>query len=43
VVTLRGADDHVLASYTVTDKDAAGPFVKIPADIMKRAELPRLA
>jgi lipoprotein-anchoring transpeptidase ErfK/SrfK len=39
---LRGADGHVLTSYTVTDKDAAGPFVKIPADMMKRAELSRL-
>jgi lipoprotein-anchoring transpeptidase ErfK/SrfK len=36
---LRGADDHVLTSYTVTEKDAAGPFVKVPADMMDRARL----
>ena len=39
---LRGGDDHVLTSYTVTDKDVAGPFVKIPADMMDRAQLDRL-
>ena len=39
---LRGADSHVLTPYTVTEQDAAGPFVKIPADMMKRAELERL-
>jgi lipoprotein-anchoring transpeptidase ErfK/SrfK len=39
---LRGSDEHVLTSYTVTDKDAAGPFVKIQADIMERAQLERL-
>ena len=39
---LRGADDHVLTFYTVTDKDAAGPFVKIPADMMERATLAKL-
>jgi Uncharacterized protein conserved in bacteria len=32
----------VLTSYTVTDKDAAGPFTKVPADIMERAKLARL-
>jgi lipoprotein-anchoring transpeptidase ErfK/SrfK len=32
----------VLKTYTVTDKDVAGPFVKIPADIMERAQLPAL-
>lgn len=32
-------DAPVLISYTVTDKDASGPFVKIPADLMVRAEL----
>ncbi len=36
---LQGADEPVLATYTVTDKDAAGPFVKIPADMMERARL----
>ncbi len=39
---LRGADAHVLTAYTVTEKDAAGPFVKIPRDMMERAALPRL-
>jgi len=39
---LKGAEDSVLTSYTVTAKDAAGPFVKVPADIMQRAELLRL-
>lgn len=32
----------VLKAYVVTDKDANGPFVKIPADLMERAELPAL-
>ncbi|HUQ27339.1 MAG TPA: L,D-transpeptidase [Usitatibacter sp.] len=39
---LRGADAHVLTAYTITDKDAAGPFAKIPRDMMDRAALPRL-
>src|SRR4051812_14761776 len=39
---LRGADSHVLTTYTITDADAAGPFVKIPPDMMDRATLPRL-
>jgi len=36
---LRGDDDHVLTTYTISEKDAAGPFVKIPADMMERARL----
>lgn len=39
---LRGEDDHVLTVYTVTEADAAGPFVKIPADIMDRVSLSHL-
>jgi lipoprotein-anchoring transpeptidase ErfK/SrfK len=39
---LRGADEQVLITYTVTPQDAAGPFVKIPADMMDRAQLPHL-
>lgn len=39
---LRGSDAHVLTAYTVTEHDAAGPFVKIPADMMERAQLDRL-
>jgi lipoprotein-anchoring transpeptidase ErfK/SrfK len=38
-----GSDDvPVLMTYTITDHDAAGPFVRIPADLMERAKLPRL-
>ena len=43
--TWRALDEPahpILASYTVTDKDAAGPFVKVPADIMLRAKLAHL-
>lgn len=32
----------VLETYTVTEKDVAGPYVKIPADLMERAALPAL-
>ncbi len=32
-------DAPVIVSYTITDKDANGPFVKVPADLMLRAEL----
>ncbi len=39
---LKGDDEHATTLYTITDKDAAGPFVKIPADVMERAQLPRL-
>jgi lipoprotein-anchoring transpeptidase ErfK/SrfK len=39
---LTGSDTHVLTAYTLTDKDVAGPFVKIPADMMERAQLERL-
>jgi len=40
--TLRSSDAPVLVSYTVTDKDTAGPFVRIPPDMMARAELKQL-
>lgn len=40
---MRGADEHVLTLYTITEADAAGPFRKIPADMMDRARLDRLA
>ena len=36
---LGSADVEVLQDYAVTEKDAAGPFVKIPADPMERAKL----
>ncbi|QJR13826.1 L,D-transpeptidase family protein [Usitatibacter palustris] len=39
---LRGDDAHVLTQYTVTEAEALGPFVKIPADMMDRAQLPKL-
>lgn len=38
----EGGETAALASYTVTERDAAGPFVKVPADIMERAKLARL-
>lgn len=40
--TLMQDDVPVLVSYSVTDKDTDGPFVKIPADLMARAELKSL-
>lgn len=40
---LRGSDDHVLTGYTLGETDVAGPFRKIPADMMERAKLDRLA
>ena len=36
---LRGEDDHVVTVYTITDADVAGPFTKIPKDMMQRATL----
>jgi lipoprotein-anchoring transpeptidase ErfK/SrfK len=39
---LRGADSHVLTPYTITDADVAGPFTRIPKDMMERATLARL-
>jgi len=36
---LQPGDAPVLTKYVVTDKDANGPFVRIPADIMERAQL----
>lgn len=40
--SLEGADGPVLIPYTVTAQDVAGPYAKVPQDIMLRAELPRL-
>lgn len=38
-----GADEaDVFTTYTITDKDIAGPYVKVPKDPMERAQLPRL-
>jgi len=36
---LRSSDAAILVDYTVTDKDTAGPFVRIPPDMMERAQL----
>ena len=39
---LSGTADPVIARYTITEKDAAGPYAKTPADIMERAKLTSL-
>ena len=39
---LRSDAAPVLVSYTITDKDTAGPFVRIPPDMMERAQLKSL-
>ena len=39
---LRSSNAPVLMSYAVTDKDTMGPFVRIPSDMMERAQLPYL-
>jgi len=39
---LNASSEDALMTYTITEKDAAGPFVRIPADLMERAKLPRL-
>ena len=35
-------EEQVLAPYTITERDVAGPFRKIPVDMMERAKLDRL-
>jgi len=40
---LQAGEGAELASYTITDKDVAGPFVRVPTDIMERAKLKTLA
>jgi hypothetical protein len=42
VQALNAGTEPVITMYTITDKDAAGPFVKLPRDLMERAKLPRL-
>lgn len=39
---LRSSDAPILVSYTITDKDTAGPFVRLPRDMMERAQLKHL-
>ncbi|WP_028103830.1 L,D-transpeptidase family protein [Pseudoduganella violaceinigra] len=43
--TLAALDDGqpVLAAYTVTDADAAGPYAPVPEDMAAKAKLPALA
>ncbi|HXN16249.1 MAG TPA: L,D-transpeptidase [Usitatibacter sp.] len=36
---LGASDSQALTSYAITAQDAAGPFVRIPADMMERAQL----
>ena len=40
--SLRDDNTPLLVRYTVTDKDAAGPFEKTPADITERAKMKAL-
>ncbi|APV50400.1 hypothetical protein BWI17_12255 [Betaproteobacteria bacterium GR16-43] len=39
---LGGRDAEHLKTYAITEKDVAGPFVKVPKDPMERAKLARL-
>ena len=39
---LGGGGAQPFTTYTITERDAAGPFTKIPADPMDRAKLKRL-
>jgi lipoprotein-anchoring transpeptidase ErfK/SrfK len=39
---LGGRDAEAFTTYTITAKDAAGPFTRVPKDPMERARLPRL-
>jgi len=39
---LKADVEQATTLYTITDKDAAGPYVKIPRDMMDRAQLKRL-
>jgi len=43
--TLDALDDRqpVLATYTITDADAQGPYHKVPESMMEKAKLPALA
>jgi lipoprotein-anchoring transpeptidase ErfK/SrfK len=34
--------ETILISYTITEEDVAGPFHRIPADMMKKSKLPAL-
>ncbi|GGY87440.1 L,D-transpeptidase [Pseudoduganella plicata] len=42
--TLDALDDHkpVLATHTITDADAQGPYHKVPESMMEKAKLPAL-
>src|SRR5207302_4120769 len=39
---LNTGDAPALMTYSITEQDAKGPFVRIPADLMERAKLPWL-
>src|SRR5687768_6193983 len=39
---LGSGNSRVLTKYRITAQDAAGPFTRIPGDLMKRAELKHL-
>jgi len=39
---LQADSGSILSTYTVTEKDAGGPFEKIPSDMMERAKLKSL-
>jgi len=39
---LRASDGPALTMHKITDQDAAGPFLPIPADMMERAKLKKL-
>ena len=41
-LALRRNDAPLMATYVVTDADANGPYVRIPSDLMERAQLPSL-
>jgi lipoprotein-anchoring transpeptidase ErfK/SrfK len=39
---LHTGDEHALTIYTINEQDAAGPFRRIPGDMMDRAKVDRL-
>lgn len=39
---LNADQEPALFTYTITPEDVAGPFVKVPADLMEQAKLPAL-
>ncbi|MEO8677782.1 MAG: L,D-transpeptidase family protein [Vicinamibacterales bacterium] len=39
---LGGEGVEAVTTYTITEEDVAGPFVRLPEDLMDKAKLPRL-